>query len=167
MKRLFNSALLLAPCLLLTGCFEVKNTDGLRAAYEKIELAYPLAAEIKRKTGIEDEKRQAVIDSYNEAKAAVNSFLEDVKTKSVKTVDISRDTFEKDKANTAIDKFIRDAKIARGRSPASTGTGLLIAGAVIDKIWELHQKDENEAYNRFIKIIDDNKMVEYSKVPGN
>lgn len=155
----------------LAGCFEVKNTDGIRAAYEKIELAYPLAAEIKARQNLEEAKRQTLIDSYNEAKAAVNSFLEDIKTKSVKIVDVPRDTFEKDRANELIDKFIRDAKASRETSKAleiaSVGAAISIVVPIINEIWKLHQEDEKDAYNRFVKIIDDNKMVEFSKVIAN
>lgn len=165
-KRLFSAATILLACTMLSGCFEVKNTDGLRAAYEKVELAYPLAAEIRKKPALDNKTRQEVIDSYNEAKAALNSFLEDAKTKSVKTVDIPREAFEKDKASKLMDDFIRAAKLARGRAPASAEAIILIAGAIIEKIWELNKKDDKEAYDRFVEIIDKNKMVDFSKVPG-
>ena len=96
MRRTGLVLFVLVTCLMLAGCFKVKNTDGLRAAYEKIELAYPLVVEIDARQDLKAKDRQALIDSYNAAKASVNSFLKDVKTKSVDVVDVPKEAFEKD-----------------------------------------------------------------------
>ncbi len=96
MRRTGVVLFVVVMCLMLVGCgFGVKNTEGLRAAYEKIELAYPLVIEIDARQDLKGKDKQALVDSYNEAKASINSFLEEVKTKSVKVVDVPKETFEK------------------------------------------------------------------------
>jgi len=152
---------------MLAGCFKVKNTDGLRAAYEKIELAYPLVIEIDARQDLKAKDRQALIDSYNEAKASVNSFLKDVKTKSVSVVDVPKEAFDKDSANQKIDKFINDVKASREKGKAiPPAVVVAIAVPIIEKVWELNNENEKEAYSRFMKIIDDNMMVEFDQVPA-
>jgi hypothetical protein len=166
MKRTGVVFIVLVTCLMLVGCFKVKNTDGLRAAYEKIELAYPLVVEIDARQDLQAKDRQDLIDSYNEAKASVNSFLKDVKTKSVKVVDVPKEAFEKDKASQKIDKFISDVKASReGGKAIPAAVVVAIAVPIIEKVWELNDKKEKEAYERFTKIIDENIMVEFPQVP--
>ena len=166
MKRTGVVFIVLVTCLMLVGCFKVKNTDGLRAAYEKIELAYPLVVEIDARQDLQAKDRQDLIDSYNEAKASVNSFLKDVKTKSAKVVDVPKEAFEKDKASQKIDKFISDAKASReGGKAIPAAVVVAIAVPIIEKVWELNDKKEKEAYERFTKIIDENIMVEFPQVP--
>ena len=166
MRRVGVAFLLIIMCMMLAGCFKVKNTDGLRAAYEKIELAYPLVIEIDSRQDLKGKDRQVLVDSYNEAKASVNSFLEDAKTKSISVVDIPKEAFEKDSASQKIDKFISDVKASREKGKAIPPAVVFeIAALIIDKIWELHNENEKIAYERFVKIIDDNKMVEFNQVP--
>ena len=87
-------------------------------------------------------------------------------TKSVKVVDVPKEAFEKDKANQKIDKFISDVKESRDKEKAIPAAVIVaIAVPVIEKVWELHNKNEKEAYERFTKIIDENMMVEFSQVP--
>ena len=166
MKRIKFLIVFLLSCMIMACSFQVKNTDGLRAAYEKIELAYPLAAEIADRKDLNEKDRQTLIDSYNEAKAAVNSFLKDVKTKSVKVVDVPLTAFEKDRAKEKIEKFINEAKAAREKTRA-IGPEVIVAIAVpvIETIWKLNQESEKEAYERFTKIIDENLMVDFVNVP--
>lgn len=186
MRRTRIVLLVIVICLMLAGCitFQVKNTDGLRAAYEKIELAYPLAAEIGARQDLEAQRRQALIDTYNEAKASVNSLLYDVKQKSVEVVDFPKEAFETDEASQKIDKFISDAEASRpsratpSAVPETEGYGLPsaipglgyeaaeFAMGIVEAIWRLHKEDQQEAYERFMKIIDANKMVEFDQVPA-
>ena len=167
MRRTGVVFLVIVMCMMLAGCFKVKNTDGLRVAYEKIELAYPLVVEIDARQDLKAKDRLALIDSYNEAKASVNSFLRDVKTKSVKVVDVPKEAFEKDRASQKIDKFISDVKASREKGKAiPPAVVVAIAVPVIEKVWELHNENEKEAYERFMKIIDDNMMVEFDQVPA-
>ena len=148
--------------------FKVKNTDGLRSAYEKIELAYPLAAEIAARKDLKAKDRQALIDSYNEAKASMNSFLKNVKTTSINGVDVPKDAFERDRASQKIDEFINAAKASRkeeeGEKAIPVAIVVAIAAPIIDKVWELTQKNKKEAYERFTKVIDDNMMVDFNQV---
>lgn len=167
MRRTGLVLFVLVTCLMLAGCFKVKNTDGLRAAYEKIELAYPLVVEIDARQDLKAKDRQALIDSYNAAKASVNSFLKDVKTKSVDVVDVPKEAFEKDKASQKIDKFISDAKASREEGKAIPAAVIVaIAVPILEKVVELHNKNEKEAYERFTKIIDESMMVEFAQVPA-
>lgn len=167
MRRTGVVLLMVVICLMIAGCFKVKNTDGLRAAYEKIELAYPLVVEIDARQDLKAKDRQALIDSYNEAKASVNSFLKDVKTKSVDVVDVPKEAFEKDKASRKIDKFINDAKASReGGKAIPAAVVVAIAVPILEKVVELHNKNEREAYERFTKIIDESMMVEFAQVPA-
>ena len=167
MRRTGVVLLMVVVCLMIAGCFKVKNTDGLRATYEKVELAYPLAIEILARQDLKAGDRQALVDSYNEAKASVNSFLKDVKTKSVTVVDVPKEAFAKDAASQKIDKFINDTKASRDTEKAiPPAVVVAIAVPIIEKVWELHEKNEKEAYERFTKIIDDNLMVEFAQVPA-
>ncbi len=104
-----------AVCLLLAGCYEVKNTDGLRAACEKILLANSLASEISARKDLTDDKRKPLVDSYNRAALSVNSFLDAIVEKSVNVVDVPLSAFYTSSASGDLDRFISDAVAAMGK----------------------------------------------------
>ena len=168
MKTWSTATILLATSMLSSGCvFTVKNTDGIHAAFHDMELAYPLATEIRQNTSLPAGKVAEVKDSYNEAKAGVNSFLEVVKIKaSTYTVDIGEDVYKNDKASKAMADFIEKAHAARGVRLMGMESVLVIAAPIIEEIVKLRDQQQKEAYDRFQKVIDENKMVEWEKTPG-
>ena len=168
MKTLSTATILLATSMLSSGCvFTVKNTAGIRAAFHDMELAYPLAAEIRQSKSLSAGKVAEVKDSYNEAKAEVNSFLQDVKIKaSTYTVDIGEDVYKNDKASKAMADFMAKADAARGVRLKSVEAVVVLVTPIIEEIVKLNDQKQKEAYDRFQKVIDDNKMVEWEKTPG-
>jgi hypothetical protein len=107
--------LAVAACLLLAGCYEVRRTDGLRDAYEKILLANNLSDEISIRQDLAGDKRKLLIDSYNRAVSSVNSFLDNVEAKSAKVIDVPLSEFYTSSASVDLDKFISDAVYSKDK----------------------------------------------------
>jgi len=136
MRRMGVVSCMIVICLMLAGCFEVKNTDGLRAAYEKIELAYPLVVEIDAKQNLQAKDKQVLMDSYNEAKASVNSFLKDVKTKSVTVVNVQKRLLRKirqAKRLINLSAMLKDQGIKKKAIPPAVV--FAIVEPIVEKIW--------------------------------
>jgi hypothetical protein len=93
----------------LAGCYEVKRTEGLRAAYEKILLANDLLDKTSAGKDLSTDKLKPLIDSYNQATVSVNSFLDVIADKSVNGVDVPLSDFYTSDASSDLDRFISNA----------------------------------------------------------
>ncbi len=165
-------------CLLLAGCYEVKRTDGLRVACEKILLANYLLDETSARKDLSDDTRKHLIDSYNKAALSVNSFLDATEEKSANVVDVPLSVFYTNSASSDLDRFISDAIAARAKSVSGQDEKvdqsakierqrkenrrlqdiLVSADANVRGIMELNRKKSGESYKMFKGRIESLKM---------
>lgn len=146
-------AFTIVVCLLLAGCYEVKRTDGLRVAYEKILLANYLADELSARKDLTDDKRKPLIDSYNRAVLSVNAFLEAVEEKSANVVDVPLSAFYTSSASGDLDRFISGAVAAKAKpdggqeekvEKTAKNNELSQQGPDVDTIGNITEKDKME-----------------------
>jgi len=152
MEKTFCIAFIIAVCLFLAGCYEVKRTDGLRAACEKILLANYLADEVSARKDLTGDKRKPLVDSYNRAALSVNSFLDAIEEKSVNVVDVPLSAFYTSSASADLDRFISDAVAAMSKPD----------GAQEDKVGQSSENKEKTKQKPDVdtigKITDDEKI---------
>lgn len=157
------ASMLAYGCAVLSPKFQVNDTTGIRAAYLEIYRSYQLAYEIEGRTDISKAQKQALRRGYDEARAQVNTFLESTKTQAAGyTVDVSTKTYLDDDAHKALDKFLSDARgslkvMQQGIDYVS------LAGNIVDHIVKLRDASQKEAHNRFVALIDENKMKSWER----
>jgi hypothetical protein len=167
-------------CLHLAGCYgyEVKGTDGLRVACEKILLANYLLDETSARKDLPNDTRKHLMNSYNKAALSVNSFLDAIEEKSANVVDVPVSVFYTNIASSDLDRFISDATVARAKSDSGQDEKvdqtarterqrkevqrfqdiLVSANAKARGIMELNSKKSGESYKMFKGQIESLKM---------
>jgi len=178
MKKKVCIAFIGVVCLLLAGCYEVKRTEGLRVACQKILLANSLLDETSARKDLTDETRKHLIDSYNKAALSVNSFLDAIEEKSANVVDVPLSAIYTNSASSDLDTFISAAyaakakldsgqnekvdqtkKAERQRKEAQRLEDIFVAAdAKVKGILELNRKKSGESYKIFKDLIDSLKM---------
>ncbi len=160
---------LLVAALLLTGCsqFQVKNTEGLRLAYEDIDRASSKGVELKSLKNITEPQRQEAADLYREAKAALNGYLQQAITDaSGYIVDKSAESYVSTKAADKVASFQKKVSELRGHAIASVGEWIPVAFQVIAEIKKLHDQEQKAAYERFEKTVKAYMMKNYEELPS-
>lgn len=153
----------------LTGCtsFKVKNTEGLRLAYEDIEQASSKGVELKSMKYINDRQRQEAADLYRDAKAALNSYLQQAITDaSSYTVDKPAETYAACGADKKVALFRAKVNDLRGRTPAAAAVWIPIAVEVITEIKKLHDQEQKAAYERFEQTVKKYMMKDFDELPA-
>ncbi len=157
--------LLVAITLPLTGCtFQVKNTEGLRLAYEDIGLAESKGLELKALKNVDKQQRQEAVGLYQDAKATINSYLQQAITDAAGyTVNKPAESYIATKAHEKVSSF--QAKVDE-LSPkfliqAIPGVVPVIVGPLIERILEQHGQNQKEAYERFKKTVEKYMMKNY------
>jgi len=157
--------LLVAITLLLTGCtFQVKNTDGLRLAYEDIDLATSKGLELKALKNVDKQLRQQAIGMYQDAKATINGYLKQAITDAAGyTVDKPAESYIATKAHEKVSSF--QAKVdklsVKFRIQAFPGVMEGVAVIVIKAILEQHDQNQKAAYGRFKETVEKYMMKNY------
>lgn len=171
MKPLARVSVILSV-FMLTGCaqFQVKNTDGLRLAYEDIDRASSKGAELKSLQNVTEQQRQGAADLYREAKATLNSYLQQAITDAASyTVDKNAESYASTKASEKVSSFqskVNELRAsARGETKAFAGEWIApVAERVITKIKELHDQNQKAAYERFEKIVKEHMMKNFEEL---
>lgn len=157
------ASILLYGCAVISPKFQVNDTTGLRAAYLEIYRSYQLASEIEGRADIPEAKRQELRRTYDEARAQVNSFLESTKAQAAGyVVDVPTKTYLDDDAHKTLGKFLFDARGSLKVMQQGIDY-VFLASKIIDLVVGLHDSAEKEAHNRFIKLIDENKMKSWER----
>ncbi|QSA96516.1 hypothetical protein [Methylococcus sp. EFPC2] len=154
-------------CLLLslTGCFNVKNTDGLRLAYEKVDWAQSKAAELKTLKNVTDAQRQEAADLYRLAKSKVNGYLQDSITRAASyTVDEPAEKFTTTEAPESVNRFEKKVNQLRGRTTASAAVIAPIVAIAIEEIVKLNGEAQKAAYERFTQTVNKYMMKNYEEI---
>jgi hypothetical protein len=179
MKKTVCIAFTVGVCLLLAGCYEVKRTEGLRVACEKILYANYLVNEISARKDLTDDTRKHLIDSYNDAALSVNLFLTVIEAESANVVDVPLSAFYTNSVYSYLDRFISDATAARAKSDSEQGEKIdqtakkerqqkeaqlqqdifVSADAKVRRILELNGKKSAESYKMFTSLIDSLTMT--------
>ena len=157
-------------CLLLslTGCFSVKSTEGLRMAYENVDLAHSKAVELKTLKNVTDAQKQEAADLYRTAKSKVNGYLQESITRAASyTVNEPAESYEKTKASESVNNFERKVNQLRGRAPASAAAILPIVTIAIEEIVKLNGEAQKAAYDRFTQTVNKYMMKNYEEVSAN
>lgn len=166
-SSLSSSALVLAAAL-LSGCatFKVENIDGLRGAYLDINRSYELASQVAERGNIPESRKQELRLLYGEARAAANSFLDSVKTRATAyTVDVPARAYHDDSSSKALAKFLDESRKSLGAMNQAVDY-VRAASEIIKLVTELNDNAQEAAYRRFVKVLDDNRMKDWSSAVG-
>ena len=157
------ASILFCGCAVISPKFQVNDITGLRAAYLEIYRSYQLASEIEGRANIPEAKKQELRRTYEEARAQANTFLESTKAQAAGyLVDIPTKTYLDDDAHKALDKFLSDARGSL-RVMQQGIDYVFLAGKIIDLVVGLRDSAQKEAHNRFVKLIDENKMKSWER----
>lgn len=166
MRTFSRCALLITALTCLTGCFSIKNTDGLALAYEDIDRASSKASELKTLANISDLQRNQAADLYREAKASINSYLQKSITDAADyTVDQPAESYTATGASAKVNAFVKRVGDLRGVAPDSV-IWVPLAAAAINEIVKLHNQAQEAAYKRFVDTVNKYMMKNYEEIPS-
>ena len=176
--------ILLAIIILpFTGCsFQVKNTEGLRLAYQDIDLATSKGIELKTLENVDAKQRKEAENLYREIKAEINSYLQQAITDAADyTVNNPKESYIAIDANEKVlsfksmvdrlgTRFPRNqamlnqfhAKYSTKDFPIFGASDLAIT--VINTILELHNQNQKAAYERFKETVNKYMMKDYTEL---
>lgn len=159
----------LLSVLFVSGCaFKVKNTEGLRLAYEDIDRASSKAVQLKSLVDIDESKRREAADMYREAKAGANSYLNQVITDAADyKVEEPAARYRKLDVGEKVSAFRQEVdSLAANASSEKAAEWIPIAAEVLGKIKDLHDEEQEAAYKRFVDTVTQYKMMHYEELPG-
>lgn len=153
--------------LSLTGCFSIKNTEGLRIAYEDVDLAQSKASELKALKNVTEAQRQEAADMYRNAKSKVNAYLQGTITRAASyTVDEPANKYTETKASESVTEFKEKVNQLRGpeRKFKEMAMVIGIAVIVIEEIVKLNNEVQKAAYDRFTQTVTKYMMKNYEDI---
>lgn len=175
MKTLLYLSLLVSA-VFLTGCstFQVKNTEGLRLAYEDIDRSTSKAVELRKLKNITDQQRNEASDLYRDAKSSINSYLQQAITDAADyVVDNPVDGYLATQSTEKVSVFRKKVNELRGSAPAPVDKSVALvipwippAVTVITEIKKLHDQSQKAAYERFEKTVKESLMKNYEELPS-
>lgn len=147
--------LIAASTFSLTSCaFTVKNTDGLKLAYEDIDRASSYASELKSMSAISKPDEDKAADLYREAKSEINSYLQKAITDaSDYEVNNPAEEYLTTKGTVKVDAFENKVKELRPLRVLAAPVWVPIFEAAIIAIWDLNQKAREEGRKRFEETV--------------
>ena len=153
----------------LSGCtkFQVKNTDGLGLAYADIDLASSKGSQLRAMSNVNEPQRQQAADLYREAKAVINSYLQQsITDASGYTVDKNAQSYATTKGSEKLAAFQKKVGELQGTTTASVGEWIPLAALAIAEIRKLHDQDQKAGYERFVATVNKYMMKNYEELPG-
>ena len=171
----FTIFTLFSLVLFITGCstFMVKDTEGLRLAYEDIDLASSKGVELKGLQYIPVQQRQEAIDLYREAKASLNGYLQKAITDAAGyTVENTANSYTQARCKEKVTVFnnkvnqLREANIFKNVALKPVEDWKPTAVFVITEIKKLHEQEQKAAYDRFEKTVKGYFMKNYEELAG-
>ena len=176
MKTLLYLSLLVSA-VFLTGCstFQVKNTEGLRLAYEDIDSSTSKAVELRKLKNITDRQRNEASDLYRDAKSSINSYLQQAITDAADyVVDNPVDSYLATQSVEKVSVFRKKVNELRETAPSPVDKSVELAipwavplaVTVITEITKLHDQSQKAAYERFKKTVKESLMKNYEELPS-
>lgn len=154
----------------LTGCFTVKNIDGLALAYKDIDRASEDASKLKSMSGITKQEEEDAAYLYRQAKLEINGYLQKAITAaSDYTVNNPEEEYLATKGTAKVDAFenkVKELRRIRIMSVVPVWTPVAVVGVIIDIIWEINQKAREEGRKRFEETVTKYMMKSYEEIPA-
>jgi len=181
--KILTYVLLIKIILPLTGCvFQVQNTEGLRLAYEDIDLATSKGIELKALENVDAPQKKEAVDLYRDVKATINSYLQQAITDAADyIVNNPEESYIATKASEKVlsfqsmvdslsQKFPRNQAMLDELKAKYSTTDFPIFGVsdlaitAINAILELHNRNQKAAYERFKETVTKYMMKNYSEL---
>lgn len=170
-KRMVFLTVTLAAAVALSGCstFTVKNTDGLQLAYEDIDRASSYASRLKSAPQVPADERNEAVGLYIDTKGKINSYLEKAITDAADyEVNNPREEYLASGAREKEQLFEKKVTEATGRQMRlAPDAWSPVAGAVINAIWDLNQKNREAARQKFEDTVKKYEMKNYEEIPAS
>jgi len=177
-RRIRRPFILLPLLILLGGCssFRVINTDGLRLAYEDVDRATSKAVELRSLSGVAKNKEAEAVDAYREAKASINSYLQQAITDAADgKVDNPARSYTETSSPGKIAVFVGkvdEVKAVGQESALDTGQESALdwaplAVTLISEIKSLNDEERTAAYERFKATVSSHMMPNFEALPGH
>lgn len=169
MRKIFMMSSLLSA-LLLTGCtnFQVKNTDGLRLAYEDVERASSKGSQLRALTNVTDAQRQEAANLYRDAKAVINAyFQQSITDASAYVVNENAESYKATKGSEKVAAFQKSVNVLQGTTtkewfPVATS----VVTSIIEEIINLNDQEQKAAYDRFVATVNKYMMKNFEELPS-
>ncbi len=157
--------------LSLTGCFKVKNAEGLQLATSKSYYAQDLAKKVKtnyvaNKESIPQEEYTTVKKLYEKAASDMRAFLDVVKLEATmnNVVDVPAEKFNKSPVAESIDKFINSVASRSDETVVFKEIVLPLIKLAIEEIIKARKESDEQALKKFCEELEKFKMPSWEKI---